>query len=148
RLFSTLFGCRTNPLPVQQVSGARDVSREGTVEAHVETFRASPESLPTHQSSGARSPRSSVGDSGDSRNASRGVSTRQTRVSPPLIYTEALRYEAGAATKGGERFPSGASLRIVEKDRPQPFVPGFAASADASVSFDTRRVLFAGKQKP
>ena len=36
RLVSTLSGCRTNPGPTHRVSGARDVSRKGTVDAHLD----------------------------------------------------------------------------------------------------------------
>jgi hypothetical protein len=69
---------------------------------------------------------------------------------PPVsfLYTEAPRYDAAAALKGGERFPSGAALELVSGGRKRALAPGFAASADASVSFDGQRVLFAGKQKP
>ncbi len=48
---------------------------------------------------------------------------------------------------GGERFPSGASLQLVTGTRKRPLVPEFAASADATLSFDGQRVLFSGKQK-
>jgi len=68
---------------------------------------------------------------------------------PPVsfLYTEAPRYDSAAAPKGGERFPSGAALELVSGGRKRALAPGFAASADASVSFDGERVLFAGKQK-
>ncbi len=62
----------------------------------------------------------------------------------PYLYTEAARYDP----KGGERFPAGARLMLVEGGAARALVPGFAASADAAVSFDGTRVLFAGKQKP
>ena len=62
----------------------------------------------------------------------------------PYLYTEAARYDP----QGGERFPAGARLMLVQGRPGRPFVPGFAASADAAVSFDGTRVLFAGKQKP
>ncbi|MBZ5625130.1 MAG: hypothetical protein LAQ69_41465 [Acidobacteriia bacterium] len=65
-----------------------------------------------------------------------------------FLYTEAPRYDATAALKGGERFPSGAALELVSGGRKRALAPGFAASADASVSFDGQRVLFAGKQQP
>jgi hypothetical protein len=60
------------------------------------------------------------------------------------MYTEAPRYDP----QGGERFPSGARLMLLEGGTARAFVPGFAASADAAVSFDGARVLFAGKRKP
>jgi len=62
----------------------------------------------------------------------------------PYIYTEAPRYEDHAP----ERFPAGATLQIVTKGRKRSLVPGFAASADAAVSFDGSSILFSGKQKP
>ncbi len=62
----------------------------------------------------------------------------------PFLYTEAARYDS----KGGERFPAGARLMLVEGGSTRALVPGFAASADAAVSFDGARVLFSGKQKP
>ena len=68
-------------------------------------------------------------------------------IQQPLVFlcTEAPRYEAGAPDA---RFPAGAALELVSNGQRRALVPGFAASADASVSFDGRRVLFAGKQKP
>ncbi len=69
----------------------------------------------------------------------------QVQNSLGFIYTEAPRYEADAP---GARFPAGAALRFVRNGQKRALVPGFAASADASVSFDGRRVLFSGKQKP
>ena len=62
----------------------------------------------------------------------------------PYLYTEAARYDP----QGGERFPAGARLMLVQDGAAHAFVPGFAASADAAVSFDGAHVLFAGKQKP
>lgn len=65
-------------------------------------------------------------------------------ISVPYIYTEAPRYDSFH----GERFPAGAVLQIVRKGHKRPLVPGFAASADAAVSFDGSSILFSGKQKP
>ena len=48
--------------------------------------------------------------------------------------------------EGGERFPKGAQLLLIHEGNAEPLVPGFAASADASVSFDGGSVLFAGKK--
>jgi hypothetical protein len=62
---------------------------------------------------------------------------------PPYVFTEAPQYRAR-----GERFPAGARLVLVEGGTTLALVPGFAASAGAAVSFDGKRVLFAGKQKP
>ncbi len=65
---------------------------------------------------------------------------------PPVIFTAAPVYDSLAALKGGERFPHGAQLMILRDGKALPLAPGFAASADASVSFDAKTVLFAGKK--
>jgi hypothetical protein len=66
-------------------------------------------------------------------------------VLPPdtFLYTEAPRYAAAV-----ERFPEGATIRVASGGRSRPLAPGFAATADACVSFDGERVLFSGRQKP
>ena len=66
----------------------------------------------------------------------------------PYIYTQTPRYDREAAGKALERFPEGASLRLVRDGARRELAPGFVASADAAVSFDGRQVLFSGKQKP
>jgi hypothetical protein len=63
-----------------------------------------------------------------------------------VIVTAAPVYEPLAALRGGERFPRGARLLLIHEGNAEPLVPEFAASADASVSFDGRAVLFAGKK--
>ena len=63
-----------------------------------------------------------------------------------LIVTAAPAYEPLAALRGAERFPKGAQLLIVHAGKTEPLMMGFAASADANVSFDGKTVLFAGKQ--
>jgi hypothetical protein len=63
-----------------------------------------------------------------------------------VIVTSAPAYDALAALRGGERFPQGARLLLVQGGKAAPLVDGFAASADASVSFDAKTVLFAGKK--
>jgi len=63
-----------------------------------------------------------------------------------VVVTAAPVYEPLAALKGGERFPKGAQLLLVHEGNVEPLVTGFAASADANVSFDGTRVLFAGKK--
>src|ERR1035438_5733471 len=69
----------------------------------------------------------------------------QLRNLPPFLYTAAPRYEAAAWNHGGERFPDGAHLVLAASDGPREVVPGFFASADAAVSYDGRRILFAGR---
>jgi hypothetical protein len=63
-----------------------------------------------------------------------------------VIVTAALVYAPLAALKSGERFPKGAQLLLIHAGKAGPLVAGFAATADANVSFDGERVLFAGKQ--
>lgn len=65
----------------------------------------------------------------------------------PLLYTVAPAYDALAWLRGGERFPLGATIFLRNDKGEHPLVTGFAASADAAVSFDGERVLFAGKQQ-
>ena len=67
---------------------------------------------------------------------------------PPVIFTAAPVYDSLAALHGGERFPKGAQLMVLRSGHAEPFVPELAASADASVSFDGKTVLFAGKINP
>jgi hypothetical protein len=66
--------------------------------------------------------------------------------STDIIVTAAPVYEPLAALRGGERFPMGAQLMLVHDGKAEPLVTGFAATADANVSFDGKTVLFAGKQ--
>jgi hypothetical protein len=67
---------------------------------------------------------------------------------PPVIFTAAPVYDSLAALHGGERFPKGAQLMVLRSGHVEPLVPELAASADASVSFDGKTVLFAGKINP
>jgi hypothetical protein len=63
-----------------------------------------------------------------------------------IIVTSAPVYKPLAALRGEERFPKGAQLLLLHQGVAHPLLPGFAASADANVSFDGKRVLFAGKK--
>ncbi len=65
---------------------------------------------------------------------------------PDFIVTAAPVYKSLAELRGQERFPEGAQLLLVHAGKPGPLVSGFAASADANVSFDGQTVLFAGKR--
>ena len=67
-------------------------------------------------------------------------------VTPPFVYTAAPRYDPAAWLQGRERFPSGAALMLVSGRARRGVAPGFHAAADAQVSFDGARVLFAGKR--
>jgi hypothetical protein len=69
-----------------------------------------------------------------------------TRVTVPCIFTEAPRYEPKAWLDGRDRFPAGATLRLVIGETRRDLAPGFYASADATVSDDGRSVLFSGKR--
>lgn len=71
----------------------------------------------------------------------------QSAPSFSCIYTQAPRYDPNATLTGGERFPAGAVLQFIVNGAKRELAPGFAASMDAAVSFDGRRVLFAGKKK-
>jgi len=77
------------------------------------------------------------------------ISQSQVRSAPILfdvIVTAAPAYDPLAALRGGERFPKGAQLLLIHEGKSQPLVPGFAASADASISFEGDKVLFSGKK--
>ena len=63
-----------------------------------------------------------------------------------MIVTAAPVYVALAELHGQERFPRGAQLLLVHAGKSEPLVAGFAASADANLSFDAQTVLFAGKR--
>ena len=63
-----------------------------------------------------------------------------------FIVTAAPVYKPLAELRGGERFPNGAQLLLVHDSKTEPLVKGFAATADADVSYDGKSVLFAGKQ--
>ena len=64
---------------------------------------------------------------------------------PDVIVTAAAGYHPLDALRGTERFPRGAQLLLVHDGSAEPLAPQFWASADANVSFDGMRVLFAGK---
>ncbi len=63
-----------------------------------------------------------------------------------IIVTAAPAYQPLAALRGTERFPKGAQLLLLHEGNAVPLVAGFAATADANISFDAKRMLFAGKQ--
>jgi hypothetical protein len=77
---------------------------------------------------------------------SQGASSRG--VQPvPLLYTVAREYSPMAWIRGAERYPGGATIFIKNGSSHHPLVSDFFATADASVSFDGKDVLFAGKQR-
>jgi hypothetical protein len=69
------------------------------------------------------------------------------KVLPTLLYTSASSYANEAWLKGGERFPAGAQLLLFEHGNSRPLVNGFAATADANVSFDGTLVIFSGRKQ-
>ncbi len=68
------------------------------------------------------------------------------KVGADYIVTSAPFYVPLAELHGRERFPQGAQLLLVHDGKAKPLVEGFAETADADVSFDAKRVLFAGKR--
>ena len=64
-----------------------------------------------------------------------------------ILYTETSRYDAGAARSGGERFPNGAAIQVLSAGRRHALASRFAVTADATVSFDGQRVVFAARPK-
>jgi hypothetical protein len=64
----------------------------------------------------------------------------------PVIATAAASFDELAALRGEERFPRGAHLVLVGNGHAEPLVEGYASTADADVSFDGNKVLFAGKR--
>ena len=64
-----------------------------------------------------------------------------------LIVTATPRYLPLAALTGGERFPKGAELLLVHAGKAEPLLTGFWATADAHLSPDAKKVLFAAKPK-
>jgi hypothetical protein len=65
---------------------------------------------------------------------------------PPFLYTATKHYEPLDWMHGEDRFPSGAQLFVHDAQGNHLLVSSFTASADAAVSFDGRRVFFAGKK--
>jgi hypothetical protein len=62
---------------------------------------------------------------------------------PPFIYTAAARYEPAASPEA--RFPAGAAIILADGTGRRRLAPDFRASTDPAVSFDGRRILFAGQ---
>jgi Hydrazine synthase alpha subunit middle domain len=65
---------------------------------------------------------------------------------PQLLYTAASNYEPLAWMHGDDRFSPDAAMLLKSESGTHPFLPDFAESADADISFDGERVLFAGKR--
>ena len=78
--------------------------------------------------------------------ASRALPSASSSQSPIFIYVAAEKYEPLAWMHGNDRFPHGAKLFVHRAGENRPLLPDFAASADPTVSFDGKRLLFAGKK--
>jgi hypothetical protein len=66
---------------------------------------------------------------------------------PALLYTVTPHYVADAWLHGADRFPQAARLVIGAGPNAKPLAPSFYSAADANISFDAKRLLFAGKAK-
>src|SRR5579871_6430479 len=66
---------------------------------------------------------------------------------PAHLYTATAQFVPDAWACGADRFPRGAAIRVVEGGGTRNLAPGFFASADPEISFDGKRVLFAGRRK-
>jgi hypothetical protein len=64
----------------------------------------------------------------------------------PIVVTSAPAYDPMAALRGADRFAKGAQLLVIRDGKAEALIPGFAATADASVSFDAKTILFSGKK--
>jgi hypothetical protein len=62
-----------------------------------------------------------------------------------FLYTAAKSHEPLAWLQGGERFPSGSAIFVHDARGHRALLPDFASSADATISFDGQRILFAAK---
>jgi len=78
--------------------------------------------------------------------AAAGAHSPGAEIGNDMIVTAAPVYVPLAELRGQERFPKGAQLLLIHAGKAEPLVSGFAASADANVSFDAQTVLFAGKR--
>jgi hypothetical protein len=67
--------------------------------------------------------------------------------SPAFLFTTAKQYEPLAWVRGADRFHSDAAIFVQDARGQHRLIPSFVTSADPTVSFDGKRVLFAGKQK-
>lgn len=65
---------------------------------------------------------------------------------PQLLYTATTHYEPLAWIHGADRFSPDAAILLKSESGTHPFLPDFAESTDADISFDGERVLFAGRR--
>lgn len=62
-----------------------------------------------------------------------------------FVFTAVKSYDPLAWMHGADRFSPGAAILVRDGNSQHPLVPDFTESADPAVSFDGKRVLFAGK---
>lgn len=62
------------------------------------------------------------------------------------LVIESSKSDASAAARGAERFPAGSRLMLVSRNERHQIGKDFFAAADPAVSFDAKRVLFAGRE--
>src|SRR3954453_7450638 len=72
--------------------------------------------------------------------------TSATQQIHSILFTQAAQFEPLAWLTGQERFPSGATIFVLNGQQKSPLVSTFFSTADPNVSFDGERVLFAGKK--
>jgi hypothetical protein len=63
-----------------------------------------------------------------------------------VLATAAPVYDADAPFDGKQRFPQGAHLLLLEGTEHRILLPSFFASADANLSYQADKILFAGKR--
>jgi hypothetical protein len=72
----------------------------------------------------------------------------QSKFDVPVLFVCAPAYLPLAALKGEERFPQGAQIFLLEAGNAKPvqLIEDFFATADPSVSYDAKTILFTGKK--
>ena len=68
------------------------------------------------------------------------------RENDSYLTVEASKSDARAAERGAERYPAGSRLMLVSGNARRPITKGFFAAADPVVSFDAKRLMFAGRE--
>ena len=63
----------------------------------------------------------------------------------PFLYTVAKVFDPLAWLHGADRFPGDAQIYLGNESGKRLLVPSLAASADPSISFDGRKILFSGR---
>jgi hypothetical protein len=71
--------------------------------------------------------------------------TQQESGLPAFVFTVAKSYDPLAWMRGADRFSSDAAVVVRDGSSQHPLLPDFAESVDPAVSFDGKKILFAGK---